>query len=96
MWCSNSSPHRKKLWVLSTLLSISHCAWGGVYSKIVSQPLLPPLVCVCFLIWCVVVAQLVFTFFPEEIVPYVAVDLVCPLEKVNSGFSYFSCVAILN
>lgn len=37
-----------------------------------------------------------YFIFPEEIVPYVAVDSVCPLEEVSSGSSYFYCVAILN
>ena len=31
--------------------------------------------------------------FPEETVPYTAVNFVCPWEEVSSGFSY---VAILN
>lgn len=43
--CGVQILHRKKLWVLSTLLSISHCGWGGVDGKIVSHPLLPSSVC---------------------------------------------------
>lgn len=98
MWCSNSSLHRKKLWVLSTLLSISHCAWGGVYGEIVSQPLLPPSVCFFFFfhMMCSHCSASFYFFSPEEIVPYVAVDLVCPLEEVSWESFYFSCVAILN
>ena len=34
---------------------------------------------------CAGVAQLVFRPFSEEIVPRVAVDLVCPWEEVSSG-----------
>lgn len=33
------------------------------------------------------VTHLVFWFLPEEIIPFVAVDLVCPREEVSSGCS---------
>ena len=54
-----------------------------------------------------VLALFVCLFFPEEIVPHVVVDSVCPREEKNSGFffvaimnhsifSEFSFVAIMN
>ena len=91
MWGSNPLFLREKLWVLSSLLIVGHCARDGVYGV----PASPTCFNVVFSLFarCVVVIQPAFRFFKEEIVPYVAVDSVCPWEEVSSGSSY---VTILN
>lgn len=55
------------------------CARGGVYDKLVSQPLLPGSMWAYFL-FIQRVARVVSGFLSEEVVSYVAVDLVCPYE----------------
>lgn len=40
MWSLNSLLLREKLGVASSLLNVSCCVNGGVYSEVVSQPLL--------------------------------------------------------
>lgn len=42
---------------------------------------------------CIGATQLILGFLSEEIVPYVAANLLCPWEEVGSGSSY---IAILN
>lgn len=78
---------REKLGVLSCFPFVDHCTRIGVYDDILSQPLLPSWICVLFS-QCVGATQLIFVFPSEEIVPYVAVNLVCPWEEVGSESSY--------
>lgn len=65
-----------------------------IYREIISQPLLL-VSCVGFFTFtkCVRIAQLVWGFFSEEIVLYVAVDSGCSWEMVSSRSLY---VSILN
>ena len=74
---------------------VGHHTGGEIDSKIVSQPLQP------ILMWCsscLPGAELSLSqslgFFKEEIIPYVAVDSVCPWEEVSSVSSYI--ITILN
>lgn len=78
---SDSSLFKEKLGVLISLrivgLWVGHCTGGKIDLKIVSQPLLPtsmwpPLINPCKGFMC----------FSEEVVPYVAVDLVGLGEEV--------------
>ena len=86
LWGSNSSLLRVAL--------LGRLARSGVYSKIVSQHFL--LVVGFFLFArCVGVTQLSI-FFPEEVVPYVAVYLVCLYEEVSPGPFYLSIFNISN
>lgn len=79
MWGSNSSLLRERLHVYCSLPIVSHQAGGGVYGEIGSQPLLPASMWIFFLFTqCVQVTGLVFKVFIEEIVSYVAVDLLYP------------------
>ena len=65
-----------------------HCGWGLLQDF--------DLACsICFYVGlfppfgrCIGVAQLVLGFLSDEIVSHIAVDLVCPLEAVNSGSFY--------
>lgn len=70
MWGSNALLLREKLQVLSSLQIVGHCAGSMVYDEIVSQPLLPTLI--CFFSSLLNVQSLLshpFSFFPEEITP---------------------------
>lgn len=77
LWDSNSSLLRVAL--------LGRLARGGVYSEIVSQHFL---LAVGFFLFtqCVGVTQLSI-FFPEKVVPYVAVYLVCLYEEVSPDLS---------
>ena len=71
---------------MSSLLIVGHHhVGGGVYGDIVSQSLLPASMLVFFsFIQCGGVSQLVWGFFyPEEVIPYTAVDSVYLLEEVS-------------
>lgn len=64
VWGSNALLLREKLQVLSSLQIVGHCAGSGVYDEIVSQPLLPTLICFFFFFaQCAVIAQPPFQFF---------------------------------
>ena len=88
-------PQRETLVLLvSSKLWIMMCAGWGKVSKIVSQPFLPTsgwfppdvkrLFFQFLLVFC-------FALFPlEELVLYIAVDLVCSWEEINSGSSYLT------
>ena len=86
---SNPLLLRKKLQVLSSLLIVGHHTKGVVVRLCVSYSYPLGLGFFSFT-QCVGVAQLVLEVFSEEIVPYVAVGLLHPLEEVNSGSSYIS------
>lgn len=73
--------------------------WGGrlegeVYAKILPQPILLALMCFVSLL-CLMkeTVLLVFRYFLEEIIPYVALDLLCSQKEVSSEYS---CFTILN
>lgn len=55
-----------------------------LYGRTASQPLLLALDVGFFFALCEGFPQLVFRFFSEEMVPYVAVHLGCPWEEVSS------------
>lgn len=80
---------REKLRVLSSLQTVGPCSGMGFMAG------LCPSLSTCFQVGlllfarCVGVAQPVFSFFPEEAVPYVTVDSVCSWREVSSGSSYF-------
>lgn len=70
--------------------AVGCCARGGIFDKTVSLFLLPVLMWLCG----GGSVQLVFRiFFPEGIVSYVSIDLLCPWERLSPGSS---CAAILN
>ena len=56
--------------------SVGHHTGVGSYRKIVSQPFLPT--SMCFLHLAMRSCLTSFGFYSEEIVPYIAVDSVCP------------------
>ena len=90
VWGSDPLLLREKLGVVSFLLTVGHRSRDGVFSKILSQPLLPVLMWGFLVAHCVGVSQLVLWFLSEEIVLYVAVYSVCLWEEVSSGSSYFT------
>ena len=70
---------------------VGHCPRGGVYSEIISQPLLPTSMWFPSCLSNVKGFLYQFTaFFPEEVVSYTVKDSVCPWEKVGSGSSYIT------
>lgn len=55
LWCGvQTLLHRKQLWVLSSFPSVGPCAWGVVFMTRLCLSLSS------FLVWCVILAQLVF------------------------------------
>ena len=66
--------------------------WGLVSQVPILNVEVPDVVCFSFA-WYKGVVLSVFSLFPEEIIPYIAVDLVCLWEKVSSESSQ---VTILN
>lgn len=90
MWGSNPLVLRVKPGILSSILIVGCCTRGGVYGKIMLQPLLCFDVGSLLFAYCVAVSQLVLGFLLEEIVMYV-VDLMCLWEEVCLG----SCVTHL-
>lgn len=88
MWSSNSLLLKEKVWVLSFLWRGGGDVWrdGGPVSSTGFHGLLSSTRCVG-------VTRTAFRFFAEEVVPYVAVDLMSLWEEVSSGSSL---VTILN
>lgn len=97
MWVSNPLLFRAKLSVLNSRLMVTVLRVGFIIRlRLILSFFLQ---CVFFSVaWHVGVAQLVFScccfcFFPEQIILYVAVDLVCLREKATLESS---CIIILN
>lgn len=88
MWGSNPSLHMEKLQVLSSLPVVGYCEVFTVRScPCLSYPF--SVVFFVFLV-CVIPRPDFRFFFSEEILPYVAVALLGPWEKVSSGSSYIT------
>lgn len=66
---------------------------GGVYDEIVSGTFL--LASLCFPSCLPNLKGLLCQFFKEKIVPFIAVDSICPWEEVNSGSSYVAIFLML-
>lgn len=66
---------------------VEHYACGGVLGE-TSLCLAYPFQCVFYIFCCRGAICLIIRFFSENIILYVAINLFCPWEEVNSGFSY--------
>lgn len=93
IWGSNPSLLGEKLWVVSSFQIGGHCAGGRVHGEIVVSASSAPFVWDSLICLVCRSCSVTFGLSSEEIVPFVAVDSVCPGEEVRSEAS---SVAILN
>lgn len=87
MRATKPSVLREKLQVLSFLPNVGSCAGDGVYSEVVSQPLLPSLTrfASCLLDVKGSLCQFLGFFSEELVLCKTATDFMCLWEDVGSG-----------
>lgn len=72
MWGKTSMLFKEEFQFVSPLPMVGHHSGGGVFVKTVYLSS-----CGLFILCCKVAVQLVLKFFPEEIIPHIAMDLLC-------------------